>query len=78
MKYPEVSQNNGIQGRVVVEFVVTRTGDIKNVKVTRKVDAYLDAEAIRVVKSMPKWHSGIYNGQFVDMKMSLPLTFKLN
>ncbi|MGV2541757.1 TonB family protein, partial [Bacillus pumilus] len=62
IKYPVVAQENGVQGRVVVSFVVERDGSITDVKVVRSVDPSLDREAVRVVSTMPKWIPGKQNG----------------
>jgi protein TonB len=75
--YPPVAEENGIQGRVVVSFVVEPDGSISNVQVVRGVDPSLDKEAIRVTKAMPKWIPGKQNGQAVRVKYNLPVTFKL-
>lgn len=75
--YPPVAEENGIQGRVVVSFVVEKDGSITQVQVVRGVDPSLDKEAVRVTKSMPKWTPGKQNGQAVRVKYNLPVTFKL-
>ena len=75
--YPPVAEENGIQGRVVVSFVVEPDGSISNVQVVRGVDPSLDKEAVRVTKAMPKWQPGRQNGQAVRVKYNLPVTFKL-
>lgn len=77
VKYPVVAQENGVQGRVVVSFVVERDGSITDVKVVRSVDPSLDKEAARVVQSMPKWIPGKQNGQTVRVKYNVPVAFKL-
>ncbi|MFQ9996704.1 MAG: TonB family protein, partial [Hoylesella buccalis] len=68
VKYPVVAQENGVQGRVVVSFVVEKDGHITDVKVVRSVDPTLDKEAARVVKSMPSWIPGKQNGSAVRVK----------
>ena len=68
---------NGVQGRVIVQFVVTKTGAIGNVKVVRSVDRDLDNEAIRVCKKLPNFIPGKQNGQPVNVWYTLPVTFKL-
>ena len=75
--YPPVAEENGIQGRVVVSFVVEKDGSITQVQVVRGVDPSLDKEAVRVTKAMPKWTPGKQNGQAVRVKYNLPVTFKL-
>ena len=75
--YPPVAEENNIQGRVVMSFVVEPDGSVSNVQVVRGVDPSLDKEATRVVKAMPKWVPGKQNGQAVRVKYNLPVTFKL-
>ncbi len=77
IKYPVVAQENGVQGRVVVSFVVERDGSITDVQVARSVDPSLDREAQRVVRSMPKWIPGKQNGQAVRVKYNVPVAFRL-
>ena len=77
IKYPVVAQENGVQGRVVVSFVVERDGSITDVQVVRSVDPSLDREAQRVVKSMPRWIPGKQNGQAVRVKYNVPVSFRL-
>ena len=75
--YPVVAQENGVQGRVVVSFVVERDGHITDVQIARSVDPSLDKEAQRVVKSMPKWIPGKQNGSAVRVKFNVPVAFRL-
>lgn len=75
--YPVVAQENGVQGRVVISFVVERDGSITDVKVARSVDPSLDREAARVVKSMPNWIPGKQNGSAVRVKYNVPVSFRL-
>ena len=75
--YPPVAEENGIQGRVMVSFVVEKNGSISQVQVVRGVEPSLDKEAVRVIKSMPKWTPGKQGGQAVRVKYSLPVSFKL-
>jgi len=77
IKYPVVAEENGVQGRVIVTFVVERDGSITDVKVVKSVDPSLDKEAVRVTKSMPKWIPGKQNGSAVRVKYTLPVTFRL-
>lgn len=77
LRYPVVAQENGLQGRVVVRFVVTATGNISDVQVLRGFDPSCDKEAERVVKSMPKWVPGKQNGRNVPVYFTLPVVFKL-
>ena len=76
-KYPVVAQENGVQGRVIVSFVVERDGSITDVKVVRSVDPSLDREATRVVRSMPRWSPGKQNGSAVRVKYTVPVVFRL-
>ena len=77
IKYPVVAEENGVQGRVIVTFVVERDGSITDVKVIKSVDPSLDKEAIRVTKAMPHWIPGKQNGSAVRVKYTLPVTFRL-
>lgn len=76
--YPAVAQENGVQGRVTVSFVVEKDGSVTDVQVARSADPSLDKEAIRVVKSMPRWTPGRQNGSTVRVKFNVPVTFRLN
>ena len=75
--YPVVAQEIGVQGRVVVSFVVQRDGHITDLPIARSVDPSLDKEAQRVVKSMPKWIPGKQNGSAVRVKFNVPVSFRL-
>ena len=77
IKYPSISQENGVQGRVIVQFVVNRDGSIVDPVVLRSVDPYLDKEALRVVSAMPKWKPGEQRGKTVRVKFTLPIQFRL-
>jgi protein TonB len=77
LRYPTMAAENGIQGRVTVQFVVQKDGSIGEVKVIRGKDPDLDKEAVRVVKSLPKFIPGKMNGQAVNVWFTLPITFKL-
>ena len=77
IKYPLLAQENNIQGRVVCQFVVNSDGKIVDVVVVRGVEASLDAEAVRVIKSMPTWTPGKQGGKNVRVKYTLPIRFKL-
>lgn len=77
IKYPTIAQENGTQGRVIVQFVVNRDGSIVDPVVARGVDPYLDKEALRVVSTMPKWTPGKQRGKTVRVKYTLPVTFRL-
>ena len=77
INYPPMAAENNVQGRVVVQFVVDKTGKVGEVKVVRSVDKDLDKEAVRVCKSLPKFTPGRQNGQAVSVWYTLPVTFKL-
>ena len=77
IKYPTIAQENGIQGRVIVQFVVNQDGSIVDPVVMRSVDPYLDKEALRVISSMPKWKPGMQRGKAVRVKYTVPVTFRL-
>jgi len=76
-KYPIIAQENGISGRVYISFVVDKDGSIANVQVVRGVDPALDKEAIRVVKSSPKWVPGKQRGRPVKVSFTIPILFQL-
>ena len=76
IRYPAEAKANNIQGRVTVQFVVELNGSISNVVVVRSVDPRLDKEAVRVVKSMPKWTPGMQNDRPVRSKFTLPVNFR--
>lgn len=78
LQYPTTSAENGIQGRVVVSFVVNTDGSISDAKVIRGVDPHLDKEALRVISKMPKWKPAKQNGKPVRCAFNLPLRFKLS
>lgn len=77
IKYPTIAAENGIQGRVVLKFVVSKDGSISNIQIVRSLDPSCDKEAIRVVKGMPKWIPGMQNGHPVAVYFTLPVLFKL-
>ncbi len=78
MKYPSQARRMGIEGKVFVQFVVDKAGNITNVKVIRGVGAGCDEEAARVIRSSPKWTPGKQRGKAVKVRMVLPITFKLS
>jgi len=78
LKYPILAQENGISGRVFVAFVVEKDGSITDVKVARSVDPSLDKEAVRVVKSMPKWNPGKQRNKPVRVAFTVPINFTLS
>ncbi|KAA6351317.1 hypothetical protein EZS27_001280 [termite gut metagenome] len=77
IKYPTIAQENGTQGRVIVQFVVNRDGSIVDPVVVRSVDPYLDREALRVIMAMPKWKPGMQRGKSVRVKFTVPVQFRL-
>ncbi len=77
IRYPQIAEENGIQGRVICTFVVERDGSITDVQAVRKVDPSLDKEAIRVLKKMPRWNPGKQNGSAVRVKYTVPVMFRL-
>lgn len=77
VQYPAEAAEMRIQGRVVVTFIIEKDGSISNIKVVRGVSPALDAEAVRVVKSMPRWAPGEINGKPVRVTYNLPVTFRL-
>ena len=78
VKYPQLAQENGIQGKVFIQFVIEKDGSISDVKVLRGVDSSLDQEAVRVVKSMPKWKPGMQRKKPVRVSYTLPINFQLS
>jgi periplasmic protein TonB len=77
IRYPAVALENGIQGRVICEFVINRDGRVTEAKVLRGIDPALDAEAIRVINHMPPWKAGKQRGKAVRVRYTLPVNFKL-
>ena len=77
IKYPVIAQENGIQGRVITNFVVERDGSISDVQVVRGQDPTLDKEAVRVIKTMPRWKPGQQRGKPVRVRFTLPVVFRL-
>ena len=78
VKYPVIAQENGIQGRVVCQFVVNKDGSIDDIEVVRSGgDPSLDKEAVRLIRSMPKWKPGRHKGKAVRVKYAVPVNFKL-
>ena len=78
IKYPVTAHENGKQGRVIVSFVVKKDGNISDIKVARSVDPYLDKEAERVIAAMPNWKPGKQRGQAVNVRFTVPVTFRLS
>ena len=78
IRYPEEARKNNIRGRVIATFVVEKDGSISNARVVKSVNPDLDAEALRVINSMPNWNPGKQNGKAVRVKYTVPVTFKLD
>ena len=78
IKYPVEAQKKGISGRVIVQFVIMEDGTLDQAKVIRGVDPLLDEEALRVVKSMPKWKPGMDRGEAVKVRFTAPIMFNLS
>ena len=78
VKYPKEAEDKCLQGRVIVTFVVEKDGSISNAKVVKSVDPALDAEALRVINSMPKWTPGKQNGEAIRVKYTVPMSFHLD
>lgn len=76
-KYPEIAKENSIQGRVYIQFVIDKVGNVTKVTVAKGVDPYLDNEAMRVVKTLPKWTPGKQRGKPVPVTYIVPINFKL-
>lgn len=78
LKYPESARKNGVQGRVIIQFVVNSNGDAINPRIVRSPDTVLSTEALRVFGKMNKWEPGVMKGKKVDVEMTLPILFKLD
>jgi len=77
IRYPEEAMKNDVQGRVIIQFVVKKDGSISNPTVAKSVDPLLDEEALRVINAMPKWKPGMHEGKAVNVKYTIPVSFKL-
>lgn len=78
VKYPELAKENGIQGKVYIEFIVNKKGNVDRVKVSRSVDSSLDEEAMRVIKTLSGWTPGMQRGKAVNVSFTVPINFRLN
>lgn len=78
MQYPTKAQTEGIQGRVIVQFIVDENGYIIEPNIVRSVEPSLDEEALRIIKTLPKWKPGTLQGKAVKVKYTVPVAFKLN
>jgi len=78
LKYPQIARENGVKGNVYVKFIIEKDGSITNIQVVRGIGSGCDEEAVRVIKSMPKWEPGKQRGTPVRSRFILPFKFKLN
>lgn len=78
LKYPESAAGKGIQGRVVIRFVINEDGDIEDIEVVKSLNRECDVEALRVVKSLPRWNPAISDGKPIKIFFTIPISFKLN
>ncbi|MBI5540355.1 MAG: energy transducer TonB [Bacteroidia bacterium] len=78
VKYPEIAKENGVTGKVFIQFVIDKDGKVSNVQLLRGVDPYLDKEALRVISAMPSWTPGKQRGKTVKVSFQIPINFKLN
>ncbi len=78
IRYPQIARENHIEGKVVVEFIIGKNGEVNSVNVLRGIGGGCDEEVIRVIHNMPKWKAGIHHGKPVNVKLVLPVSFKLN
>ena len=75
IRYPQAAQKAGIQGRVIIQFIVSKDGSITDAEVVESVDPQLDAEGLRLIKNMPRWKPGMRKGQAIRVKQTLPIRF---
>jgi protein TonB len=78
LKYPPLAKENGIEGRVILNFIVEKDGSLSDVRIVRDIGGGCGKEAVRLVQAMPKYLPGKQNGQAVRVKYTLPVAFKLN
>lgn len=78
MEYPEEAKEDGVQGRVLIKFIVRKDGSIDNINVTRSLDPLLDKEAIRLVENMPNWIPAQNQGRIVNSFFTIPILFRLD
>ncbi|MFA6863727.1 MAG: energy transducer TonB, partial [Dysgonamonadaceae bacterium] len=77
IRYPKESIENGIQGRVITNFIIHKDGSISDINITEGIDPLLDAEAIRMISTMPKWKPGMQRGKAVNVRYTLPVVYRL-
>jgi protein TonB len=78
LQYPEIAKRAGVEGKIILTFIVDKSGKIKEVEVLKGIGAGCDEEAMRVINSMPNWNPGKQNGKPVITKINIPVVFKLN
>lgn len=78
LKYPEDAKLNGVEGRVIVEFVILKDGTVDSAILKKGIGSGCDEAAIELIQSMPEWNPGVLNNELVNVKMLLPIVFKLN
>ncbi|MFT5884371.1 MAG: protein TonB [Arcticibacterium sp.] len=78
LKYPQLATRNGIEGKVIVSFVVEKDGQISGIKILKGIGFDCDKEAARVIQKMPKWSPGFQNGSPVRVSYTIPLSFQIN
>lgn len=78
VQYPEIARENGLQGKVYVQFVINKRGEVENAIIARGIDAVLDKEALRVIQNLPNWKPGVQRGKPVRVSYTVPINFKLN
>ncbi len=78
VKYPEIDKENNVTGRVVTQFTIDTLGFVRDVEITKSVSPTIDAEAIRVISSLPQWKPATQNGKPVNLRMTLPITFSID
>lgn len=76
-KYPAEAQRKGVEGKVAIQFIVAKDGSVKDIKIVRGVEETLNAEAVRVIQSMPKWKPGKVNGKAVNVSFTVPINFQI-
>ncbi len=78
IKYPKIDKENNVTGRVVAQFTIDTLGFVRDVEITKSVSPTIDAEALRVISGLPQWKPATQNGKPVNLRMTLPITFKMD
>lgn len=78
LEYPSKAKEDGVEGRVVIRFIISKSGKVSDIEVVKSLSKECDAEAIRLVESMPDWIPGMIEGEPVDVQYTLPVRFKIN